>query len=250
MPLLSIRDLSVRFGGLQVLDGVSLEVPEGQIVGLIGPNGAGKTTVFNVISGFVTPVSGSIEWRDESRRPAPHDLVGLGIARTLQGVGLFDSMSVLDNVLIGAHKDSRSGVAAGLLSAPWMLSRDVELRERAMQLLTELGLADAASRPVSSLPYPVRKQVGLARALICDPKLVMLDEPAGGIGQSDIAALSELLRSWIPRRSVLVVEHHMDFVMSTCDFIYVLDAGRIIAAGVPSAIQQDPAVRAAYLGQV
>lgn len=250
MSLLQVRDLSVRFGGLQVLDGVTLEVPAGKIIGLIGPNGAGKTTVFNVISGFVAPTHGTIEWRGEVQTPAPHDLAKLGIARTLQGVGLFDSMTVLDNVMTGAHKHNRGGVVSGLLASPLTQSREDELRTRARSILDEMGLAEVAGRTVDALPYPVRKQVSLARALISDPDLVMLDEPAGGIGAPDIAALSSLIRSWTPARSVLVVEHHMDFVMSTCDYIYVLDAGRIIAAGVPADIQSNQAVRDAYLGQV
>ena len=250
MSLLSVRDLSVNFGGLQVLDGVTLEVPAGKIVGLIGPNGAGKTTVFNVISGFVAPTQGVVEWRGKALTPSPNALARLGIARTLQGVGLFDSMTVLDNVLVGAYKHNRGGVVAGLVASPWMQTREAELYERAQSLLDELDLTSVASRTAESLPYPVRKQVSLARALISDPELVMLDEPAGGIGAPDIAALGTLIRSWTPGRSVLVVEHHMDFVMSTCDYIYVLDACRIIAAGVPDDIQANQAVRDAYLGQV
>lgn len=250
MSILRVRDVSVRIGGLQILDGVSLDVPEGSIVGLIGPNGAGKTTVFNVVSGFVRPTQGSIEWRGEVRQPAPHDLVGLGIARTLQAVGLFDSLTVEENLLIGAYKDNRGGTLSAAISAPWMRLRDSELRDRAAALMDSMGLADVARRHAAELPYPVRKRVGLARALMSDPQLVMLDEPAGGIAQEDIDALATLLRSWIPQRSVLVVEHHMDFVMSICDFIYVLEAGRIIATGTPAEIQQNQAVRTAYLGQV
>ena len=250
MSLLRVHDLSVRFGGLHVLDGVTLEVPEGKIVGLIGPNGAGKTTVFNVISGFVSPTQGTIEWRGAVQHPAPHKLVDRGIARTLQGVGLFDSMTVLDNVLLGAHRQQRGGVIAGMLSSPLLHARDAQLHDRANAVLEEMGLSSIATRTVASLPYPVSKQVSLARALISDPELVMLDEPAGGIGAPDIAALSNLIRQWTPGRSVLVVEHHMDFVMTTCDYIYVLDAGRMIASGVPAEIQANQAVRDAYLGQV
>lgn len=250
MSVLRVRDLSVRFGGLQVLEDVSLEVPEGTIVGLIGPNGAGKTTVFNVISGFVRPTHGSIEWDGQQREFSPHALAGAGIARTLQAVGLFESMTVLENVLAGAQEELRGSMVAGLLSSPALRSREARARSRARALLIDMGLSSLADRQVDSLPYPVRKRVGLARALMSNPRLIMLDEPAGGIAQSDIIALSALLRSWVPQRSVLVVEHHMDFVMSTCDLIYVLDAGRIIASGVPAEVQQNAAVRAAYLGQV
>lgn len=248
MSLLRVRDLSVRIGGLQILDGVSLEVPEGKIIGLIGPNGAGKTTVFNVITGFVKPSTGTIEWRGRPMSPTPHELAGLGIARTLQGVGLFDSLTALDNLLVGAHIQQHTGTIRSLLAAPSVWRKEAELRERAISVLRELDVD--AHRLAGSLPYPIRKRVGLARALMSDPKLVMLDEPAGGISQSDIDALSALIKQWQPTRSVLVVEHHMDFVMSTCEYIYVLDAGRLIAEGTPAAIQQNQAVRAAYLGQV
>ena len=249
MSLLRVEGLSVRLGGLQILDNVSLEVPQGKIIGLIGPNGAGKTTVFNVISGFVQPSAGKIVLHDQAEQPAPHELVSLGIARTLQGVGLFDSLSVLDNVLVGAHTSGYGGVIGGLLRSPKTWRRDSELQSRAELILVQLGLLGYADRLASELPYPIRKRVGLARALMSDPKLIMLDEPAGGISQVDIKILSAMLKSWVPERSVLVVEHHMDFVMSTCEYIYVLDAGKIIAAGDPTSIQQNPAVRAAYLGQ-
>lgn len=250
MSLLRVQGLSVRLGGLQILDNVSLEVPPGAIVGLIGPNGAGKTTVFNVISGFVRPTTGTIEWDGRPMHPRPHGLAQLGISRTLQGVGLFDSLTVAENVLVGAHINRRGGTVSGLTAAPWMLQRDAELHEDVELLLLKLGLDGMSERLAGELPYPTRKRVSLARALMSDPKLIMLDEPAGGISQSDIFVMSALLKSWTPERSVLVVEHHMDFVMSTCDYIYVLDAGRIIAAGTPTEVQQNPAVRAAYLGQM
>jgi branched-chain amino acid transport system ATP-binding protein len=249
MGFLRVEDLSVRIGGLQILDGVSLEVPDGKIIGLIGPNGAGKTTVFNVISGFVHPTGGSVMWDGKRLKGVPHRLPITGISRTLQAVGLFDSMTALDNVMVGAFKQRRGGVISALLAAPWTWRQEAKLRAKARTLLGRLDLADVADVPVAGLPYPIRKRIALARALISEPELVMLDEPAGGIGQEDIDKLADLLRSWIPRRSVLVVEHHMDFVMSICDFIYVLDAGRIIAAGTPAEIQRDPAVRLAYLGQ-
>jgi len=174
----------------------------------------------------------------------PHQLAGQGIARTLQGVGLFDSLSVLENVELGAHSTTGFGLDASRRA----LHRGRDIRARALQRLDELGIAQEADRMPADLPYPVRKRVALARALMGDPELVMLDEPAGGIAQADIDALAALVRGLTPGCSVLVVEHHMDFVMSVCDHIYVLDAGRIIAEGDPATIQQDPAVRAAYLG--
>ncbi len=244
MSVLRVSGVSVHLGGLQILDDVSLTVPEGQIVGLIGPNGAGKTTLFNVISGFVPSTAGSVEWRGRVRRMRPHQLSGLGIARTLQGVGMFDSLTVLDNVALGAH----STTGFGLDSSRRALHRGQDINARALALLDQLGIADVAARLPADLPYPVRKRVALARALINAPELVLLDEPAGGIAQADIEALAVLVRELTPKCSVLVVEHHMDFVMSVCDHIYVLDAGRIIAEGGPAAIQQDAAVRTAYLG--
>ncbi|MHB0929524.1 MAG: ABC transporter ATP-binding protein [Candidatus Nanopelagicales bacterium] len=248
MSLLRVSGISVRIGGLQILDGVSLEVPEGRIVGLIGPNGAGKTTLFNVISGFVAPTAGHVEWRGERQQWQPQDLVGAGIARTLQAVGLFDSLNVLQNVVLGAHREQRTG-AGSFLSSPRMRRRDTELQERARALLEQLGIADVAQRLPADLPYPTRKRVALARALISDPALVMLDEPAGGISAADIADLAILVRGMKPERSVLVVEHHMDFVMGVCDHIYVLDAGKLIAEGDPAGIRSNPAVRVAYLGE-
>lgn len=224
--------MSVRLGGLQILDDVSLEVPEGRIVGLIGPNGAGKTTVFNVICGFVPPSAGHVEWRGNALRSAPHELSALGIARTLQGVGLFDSLTVRDNILLGAHRPTRQD------------------GQRCEELLGRLSIRDVADRLPTDLPYPTRKRVALARALMARPALLMLDEPAGGVAQEDIDALAVLLRELRSECSVLVVEHHMDFVMSTCDDIFVLDAGRLIAHGPPSEVQRDPAVRVAYLGEV
>jgi len=244
MSLLRVSNISVRLGGLQILDDVSLTVPEGAIVGLIGPNGAGKTTLFNVISGFVPVSAGHIEWRDKQRTMRPHQLAGLGIARTLQGVGLFNSLTVLENVAIGAH----STTGFGLDASRGALHRGRDITARAQLLLTQLDIAAAAGRFPADLPYPVRKRVALARALMAEPTLVMLDEPAGGIAQSDIDGLATLVKGLTPKCSVLVVEHHMDFVMSVCDHIYVLDAGRIIAEGDPATIQQDTAVRAAYLG--
>ncbi len=248
MGLLRVSGVSVRLGGLQILDDVTLEVPEGAVVGLIGPNGAGKTTLFNVISGFVPAAAGSIEWRGRALRLSAHELVGLRTSRTLQGVGLFDSLTVLDNVVLGAHREQRRGLGS-FLASPRTRARDDELTQRAHALLAQFGIASDARRLPGDLPYPTRKRVALARALISNPELVMLDEPAGGLAAGDIAELATLVRGLTPQRSVLVVEHHMDFVMGVCDHIYVLDAGRIIAEGAPAAIRRNPAVRIAYLGE-
>lgn len=249
-PLLQTVDLSVKLAGLQILDSVSIGVPEGSITGLIGPNGAGKTTVFNVICGFVTPESGHV--RLDGRRLKhikPHHLTDLGIARTLQGVGLFPTLTTLQNVILGASHEDRESIVESAIAAPWRRRQQVRLEDRARSLMEELGVGDVLDRYPSELPYPVQKRVALARALICDPKVLLLDEPAGGIGHADMEDLANLLRSWVPKMSILLVEHHMELVMQVTDLIWVLDAGRVIAAGSPEQVRTDPAVLAAYLGE-
>ncbi|MGN6250515.1 MAG: ABC transporter ATP-binding protein [Marmoricola sp.] len=251
MPGLSVRDVSVTFGGLTALSEVSFDVPPGTVVGIIGPNGAGKTTLFNVISGFVRPTGGSLQWDDRPFQPRPDRLTSQGLARTLQSVGLFAGMSALENVMVGAAHDRRSGFWSALVAAPRSDRDERRLREDALSWLRRLDVADVAHRPAGTLPYPVQKRVALARALISRPRLLLLDEPAGGLGAEDFGPLSELITS-LPQAdepcSVLLVEHHMDFVMSVCDRVVVLDFGRCVAAGTPAEVQADPAVVAAYLG--
>lgn len=251
MPtLLETRELTAQFGGLQVLDYVNIAVEEGTVTGLIGPNGAGKTTVFNVICGFVKPDKGSVIFENEiMRHTKPHSLTHMGISRTLQGVGLFPSLNALENVMLGATNSVKTGIISESFAAPWADAHDAKTRELALEVMAELGVADVAKRRPPELPYPVQKRISLARALVSDPKLLMLDEPAGGVGADDIAELSRLIRSWTPKRTVLLVEHHMELVMDVCDYIWVLDAGRVIAGGTPSEVRNDPAVLAAYLGQ-
>ena len=249
-PLIELVDIRVRLSGLQILDGVSLHVPRGSVTGLIGPNGAGKTTVFNVISGFVRADSGAVRYRgSELGHIRAHRLTRMGIARTLQGVGLFASLTALENVMQGASSRMRSGLVSQALAMPWTDMQTGRARELALSAMTDLGIADQAARYPSELPYPVQKKVALARALVCDPQLLLLDEPAGGIGAGDMAELERLIRSWTPQRTVLLVEHHMELVMEVCDLIWVLDAGRVIATGTPDEIRSNPDVLAAYLGQ-
>lgn len=249
-PLIQTVDVSVKLSGLQILDNVSIGVPEGTVTGLIGPNGAGKTTVFNVMSGFVTPDSGVIRY--EGRKLGhihPHRLTKMGIARTLQGVGLFPTLTALDNVMLGASAQAKSGIIAQALAMPWVDAERGRIRERALAVMAQFGVEGDAGRLPGELPYPVQKRVALARALVSDPKVILMDEPAGGIGAADMQDLARLIKSWAPERTVLLVEHHMELVMDVCDLIWVLDAGKVIAAGTPDEVRNDPAVLAAYLGE-
>jgi branched-chain amino acid transport system ATP-binding protein len=247
---LELRDVSVRFGGIAALSEVSLTARPGRVLGVIGPNGAGKTTLFNVACGFVRPDAGSIHWGgQELRGLRPHQLARLGIARTLQGLGLFDRLTVLENVLVGADPQARTGFLAGLLALPRAGRDEARLRSRALETLDQLGIAGQADRHPGALPYAVRKKVALARALVAEPELVMLDEPASGLSDHELSELGTLLRDLASRMSVMLVEHHMDLVMSVCDDITVLDFGRVIASGTPDEVRDDPAVLAAYLGE-
>ncbi len=246
---LEMTGISVSFGGVTALSDVSLVVEPGQVHGLIGPNGAGKTTLFNVACGLVRPSAGEMTWRGSAvRRLRPHQLAGLGISRTLQGVGLFAGMTVLENVMVGAHRHARAGFASALLALPRSDKDERELRSRAAAALADLGASRYADRYPGGLPYPVQKRVALARALVADPDLLLLDEPASGLAEDEMHELGELIRALSGRMSVLLVEHHMDLVMRVCDHITVLDSGRQISAGTPAEVQADPAVTEAYLG--
>jgi branched-chain amino acid transport system ATP-binding protein len=224
---LSLQQISVRFGGLVALDDVSLRVPPGRTVGVIGPNGAGKTTLFNVVCGFVVPTTGTIRMDGRPLRPRPHRLARLGIARTLQGVGLFAGLTVLENVMVGAEHAGRRP-------------------ESAWEALERCGVAAQAHALPGGLPYAVRKRVALARALVAQPRLLLLDEPAGGLSADEIHELGELITGL--SCAVLLVEHHMDLVMAVCDEILVLDFGKPVAHGTPAEIRTDAAVVDAYLG--
>ena len=244
-----MTDVSVGFGGIQALSEVSLEVEPNQVLGVIGPNGAGKTTLFNVACGFLQPDNGNLRWKGrELKHLRPYQLAGLGISRTLQGLGLFDQMTVLENVMVGADRHAGAGFLSGLLGLPRSSKEEKVLRERANAVLCDLQVEEYASRFPASLPYPIRKRVALARAVVSEPELLLLDEPASGLSNDDMDELVELIRTLTGRMSVMLVEHHMDLVMSVCDHIVVLDFGRVIARGGPDEIREDPAVLAAYLG--
>ncbi|HWD50851.1 MAG TPA: ABC transporter ATP-binding protein [Acidimicrobiales bacterium] len=246
---LSVDDISVSFGGLAVLTDVSLQVLPGEIVGIIGPNGAGKTTLFNVVCGFVDAQSGTITYRGRRiNGRKPHHLTRLGIARTLQGVGLWAGLSVMENVMAGGQAQARAGLVSSTLGL-WRSSREeTRLRRRAAELLHELEIEQFAEMHPRALPYAVQKRAALARALMADPTLLLLDEPASGLSQGEMDELSARLIALRSSASVLLVEHHMDLVMSTCDRLVVLNFGQVIAQGTPSEVSANPEVTTAYLG--
>ncbi len=250
-PAFELASIDVAFGGIVALDGVSLDVRPGEVLGVIGPNGAGKTTLFNVACGLVRPQSGTITRNgDILRNLKPHRLPALGMSRTLQGLGLFDRMTVLDNVMIGADRTARTGFFAGLLGLPSSSKDDATVRAEALATLEQLRIGEYALSLPPSLPYAVRKRVALARALVSKPSLVLLDEPASGLSSDEMDELSTLIRSLaVGHASVMLVEHHMDLVMSVCDRIVVLDFGKVIAQGTPDDIRENPAVLDAYLGR-
>jgi branched-chain amino acid transport system ATP-binding protein len=248
--VLSVSGITVSFGGITAVDDVSLEVSSGEVLGVIGPNGAGKTTLFNAICGFVQPSAGTLTWRGQPLdRIRPHKLASLGIARTLQGVGLFPRLTVLENVTVGSQRFRKAGIASALLGLPWSDRDERARRERAMTVLRRLGCEEVAGRLPTTLPYAVQKRVALARALVAEPQLLLLDEPAGGLDAGELSELAKTISTLGSSIAVMLVDHHMDLVTSVCDRMVVLDFGRVIASGVPPVVRRDPRVLEAYLGR-
>ncbi len=249
--LLDARGMTRRFGGLVAVNDVSFGVREDEIFGLIGPNGAGKTTLFNLITGLTPPSHGLLLFRGENiTGQKPHQIAQRGIARTFQNIRLFSNLSALDNVMIAGHIHSRSNAFGGMLGLPFARAQERRARERALELLALVGLADRASIKARNFPYGDQRRLEIARALALEPKLLLLDEPAAGMNPNEKQNLSDFIRGLRDRfkLTILLIEHHVPLVMGLCDRIAVLHFGQIIALGDPAQVRSNPAVIEAYLG--
>ena len=251
-PALEVKGLTRRFGGVCAVDGVSFTVNPGEVFGVIGPNGAGKTTLFNLVTGITSPTSGSL-FHDGTDITAarPHQVARRGIARTFQNIRLFSELSALENVMIGRHCHTRSGLFTGVLGLGKAGAEERAVRKRARELLALMGLASRAQVKARNLPYGDQRRLEIARALALEPRVLLLDEPAAGMNPAEKTALADFMRRLREDfdLTLLIIEHHVPLVMGLCDRIAVLDFGRMIALGDPETVRRDPAVVEAYLGE-
>jgi len=251
-PLLELEKVEKRFGGLRAVAGVSLRVPERQIFGLIGPNGAGKTTLFNCITGNYRPDGGDVRFAGRSIKGASPSRIALaGIGRTFQNVRLFGQMSVIDNVMVAAHHRTTSGVLGAMFRTGHYAHDERALRARALELLEIFELGELRDEPAGTLPYGKQRRLEIARALMLEPKLILLDEPAAGLNSQEADTLKTQIR-WLRDRfalTILLVEHNMQVVMGACEHVHCMDHGETIASGTPDEVKRDQAVLTAYLGE-
>jgi branched-chain amino acid transport system ATP-binding protein len=250
VALLSIRDVTMRFGGLVANDSISIDVPEGMLFAVIGPNGAGKTTLFNVVSGTLTPTAGSVHFDGEPIAGLPQDQVaGRGLIRTYQLVQLFKDLTVAENVQVGFHRVTKGGIGSALFHPKWMRDQEKEIAQETRNLLAFVGLGDRHDVPADQLPYGQQRLLEVARALAANPRMILLDEPAAGLNVQETEALADVIRAVNARGiTVVLIEHDMGLIMKVAQRIAVLDFGRKIAEGTPDEIRAHPAVIAAYLG--